>query len=170
MTATVQHQPVMKAGFYNQNSQFQQSALQQNTLPLIEQAIKELSLPSDGVLRILDCASSQGRNSCIAARHIIQTLTERLQQQQINQQLALVFTHEDLPSNDFATLLQTLHDPTDGYMHQASTSSSSTSNEATASGEQVLQIYPNFVGRSMYERLVPDRTLDLVLAFTCLHW
>jgi hypothetical protein len=169
MDGASQLQPVMKSGFYNQNSQFQQSALQQNTLSLIQQAIRDSPLPSDGLFRVLDCASSQGRNSSIAARNIIHTLQERLHQEECKKKLAVVFTHEDLPSNDFSTLIQTINDPIDGYMHLSSTEGSNCANGA-AIDKQGLQIYSNFVGRSMYQRLVPDQTLHLVLAFTCLHW
>jgi hypothetical protein len=168
---------VMKPGFYNDHSQ-QQLTAARAAEPLSLKAAQLVPVPQGGPVRILDCGSSQGRNSVLALTGLLQQLQARLQGTSNppdagvpEQQVEVEVLFEDLPSNDFNSLMSAITDATSGLPAQMThTPSPSTSSSSSQGPATPLSIYPRCIGRSFYERLAPRDTLHMVTAFTCLHW
>lgn len=170
---------MMKPGFYNDHSQ-QQLTAARAAQPLSLQAAQLVPVPQAGPVRILDCGSSQGRNSVMALTGLLQQLQARLQSTSSPQEAGLPeqeveveVLFEDLPSNDFNSLMCAITDATNGlpaHINHSTPPSTSSSSGGSQGHATSLSIYPRCIGRSFYERLAPRATLHAVTAFTCLHW
>lgn len=149
----------MKKGFYNEHSIFQRSGLNA-ALPLVIEAAKNIQLPLAGTpLNVLDCGCSQGRNSVVAITCLLETLEQRLTSEGAPpaQPLDIAISHEDLPQNDFGSLIQAIYDPVSGYTRLGAASA-------------VFRVYPSCVGMSFYSRLVPARSQSILMAYMCIQY
>ncbi|OQS01499.1 SAM dependent carboxyl methyltransferase [Achlya hypogyna] len=99
-------------------------------------------------LRIADLGASEGRNSVALISLLLQQLEAALPTD-IDREY-MVF-HEDLPENDFDSLLATVNSPA-SYAH------------ATP------HVYTSVIAKSFYERLVPANSIDIFVSYISLHW
>lgn len=107
--------------------------------------------------------------------------------------LDVVVVHEDLPTNDFSSLLRLLHDPCVSYIHAvqpsaapmmahacgpparaatapAPTAPPSLEHAPAAALLPALNLFPYMAGRDMYEQLCPPGSIHLAFAFSAFHW
>ena len=98
-------------GFYKAHSSIQRTVID-ISLPLVEQAASRIPLPEEPEsLRIVDYGCGNGKNSLIA----IGASMEAVRKRKPDQDFSVV--HNDLPSNDFNSLLQDIHgDSQDSYL------------------------------------------------------
>lgn len=143
--------PVMSASAYNDNAQLQHSAMQPS-LDLLTQAAAFVPLTPGTPFQVADLGASQGVNSIAPVKAILGVLSERLA---ADQTLEVLVHHEDLPSNDFSSLLALITNPDTSY---------------TPSASNNISVFSSCVGKSYYHRLVPSSSLNLSFAFTTLHW
>lgn len=95
-------------------------------------------------LTLVDYGCSQGANSIIPIKHLLSQLPT-------HSTIRLIFN--DRPPNDFSTLSKTIK-----------------RNEATLSRNGELQIYPSMVPVSFFHQIVPDNSVDIGFAWSCLHY
>ncbi|KAF6262130.1 S-adenosyl-L-methionine-dependent methyltransferase [Scenedesmus sp. NREL 46B-D3] len=128
-------------------------------------AAAELTLTQCSVcLQVAEFGCSGGINSVAPVKTLVHTLDQHLQQQQTEQQaLHIHVTHEDLPSNDFASLFRLLSDPTTSYTAPPSSSTNSSSSSR-------CRVTYAAVGRSFYEPLFPPASLHVGFSCCALHW
>ena len=121
---------------YNLNSLLQKSAIHLSN-KFIEKAIDVLDVTSVNI--IADFGSAQGANSLYAMKTIIDYLqkTKKLAKEPL-------IVHNDLPTNDWASLFQLLIKD-NSYNGVAS-------------------------GRSFYEQCLPSNSLSIGHSSTALHW
>ena len=129
-------------GFYNRNSAPQWSATL-HVLPWLEDAIAAMSLAADPpTLGLADFGCSEGRNS-IAVMDRLTTACRRRTSRPIQT------IHSDLPTNDYGELFRALRP--DGRSVFAGS-----------------EIYSAAVGGSMYDQLLPPRSLCLATTFNAI--
>jgi hypothetical protein len=132
-------------GFYNRNSALQAAGFAPLS-PVWAMACNAAAL-GDGPVRILDLASSQGRNSMAPVATAIEAVRRRA-----GGDRPIEIVHTDLPSNDFTALFQAvLTDPL-SYM-----------NGRTG-------VFPTAIGRSYFEPLVPPQTVHLAWNTWSMQW
>jgi SAM dependent carboxyl methyltransferase len=102
-------------GFYNKHSHEQRKA-NAFTLPLIAEAINQINLDQIGdEFRIADHGSAQGQNSLLPMKTAIAQIKE-LAAKHRRIAIPISITHTDLPTNDWATLFQTILFSPDSYL------------------------------------------------------
>lgn len=171
---SAQSPSVMKLGFYNSHSELQHTALElasNNLKGAVEAAHSQL--PVNSTFNILDCGCSQGKNSITAVSSALSILHDKVLENASasghKTTLQVQVSHEDLPSNDFNSLMQLLADPARTYIPQNQLAASSSDHGAPL-GQSPLHVFSSCIGRSFYERLVPNASQHLIMAYTCLHW
>jgi S-adenosylmethionine-dependent carboxyl methyltransferase len=108
-------------------------------LPLLESAAKSVSLETgDHPVVLADYGSSQGKNSLAAMRVAIRTLRDR-----VGPNRPVSVFHIDQPSNDFNTLFGVLDADPERYVLDDP------------------NVFPNAVGRSFYENVLPPGSVHL---------
>jgi cyclopropane-fatty-acyl-phospholipid synthase len=132
-------------GFYNRNSGLQAANLA-SALPLLVAAAQGVAIP-DGAIGIADYGASQGRNSLAPVAAAIDALRAR-----IGPDRAIVVSHVDLPSNDFASLFTLLDEDPASYLPGRA------------------EVYPVAIGRSHYGQVLPRGSVDLGWSSNALHW
>src|SRR5262249_22642183 len=131
-------------GYYNRHSP-QQAEIAAMSEDALRRAVESLpTTPSAPV--VVDYGSSQGRNSTGPMRVVLDALRARLPAP-----APVHVVHTDLASNDWSTLFRTVFGP-DGYL---------TGHEA---------VFPSAIGRSFYERLLPDATVTIGWSGTSVLW
>jgi hypothetical protein len=134
-------------GFYNKHSAIP-AAGGALALPLLEQAAKMIHLGvGQQPIVLADYGSSEGQNSLAPMRAAIRVLRARIGPQQ-----PIFVYHTDLPSNDFSSLFQVLHNHPDSYLRD----------------EQ--NVFPSAVGRSFYQRILPPNHVDLAWSSYAAIW
>jgi hypothetical protein len=132
-------------GFYNRNS-----ALQAGGIALLSPTWLEACESVDlghGPVRIMDLASSQGRNSMAPMAIAIQAVRRRG-----GADRAIEIIHTDLPSNDFTALFDAvLVDPSSYLVGRAG-------------------VFPAAIGRSYFEPLVPPQSVHLAWNTWSMQW
>src|SRR5262245_38322692 len=118
-------------GFYNQHSP-QQLEVADFLLGVLQRAVRSLP-PALRATTIADYGASQGSNSMHPVHVAIDALRAR-------DPVDVTVVHTDLPTNDWSTLFATIYGPT-GYL------------------VDLDGVYPQVVGRSFYERLLPAGTV-----------
>src|SRR5215472_9241693 len=132
-------------GFYNCNSAPQAAGIALLS-PIWARACETIELGDDSV-RILDLASSQGRNSMAPMAMAIETVRRRA-----GTNRAIEIFHTDLPSNDFTALFEAvLTDPSSYLIGRTG-------------------IFPAAIGRSYFEALVPPQTVHLAWNTWSMQW
>ena len=126
---------------YNENSFAQKSAVQSST-SYMHQAANALNIDTSALVIIADYGSSHGVNSVHAMDLIIQALKETKKIADSEQRILIV--HNDLPTNDWPSLFETL-DKNNSYYGVAS-------------------------GRSFYEQCLPPNSLAIGYSSMSMHW
>lgn len=132
-------------GFYNRHSAIQAAGIARLT-SLWRMACDAVVLTNPPLV-IVDCGSSQGRNSMTPIRSAIETLRARG-----GSEIPIEVIHTDLPSNDFSALFEALKSDPDSYLSRTS------------------GIYPAAIGRSFYEPLRPPESIHLGWSTWALQW
>lgn len=131
---------------YDRNSKTQQEDFVRYLdvlLECIESAVED----SPQQYSLIDYGCSLGANSILAMSRLIQFIHEH---KSVN---SFSVYHNDLPSNDFNTLLKNLRDSTQNYQHI-----------------QGCQVFIQLVPSSFFQQVVPDRQIDLGFTMAAAHW
>jgi len=111
----------MTSGRYNANSSVQNTAMQPS-IDLLIDAAASLPKPAAGTggpIRVVDFGASQGANSMQPCKAILDTIRSQARHHQSRCGVTEVEVyHEDLPSNDWNSLLALVKDPRTTYMQQ----------------------------------------------------
>ena len=97
-------------------------------------------------ITIGDLGASQGLNSMSMIDFILKKFEEKS-----DSPLEFLVYHEDQPSNDFVTLLETLH-----------------SDSSYLNGRD--NVFSAVISKSFYERLFPSQSVDFFVSYISLHW
>lgn len=128
-------------GFYNDNSAPQWKATE-HVLPWLDQAISELPLLGDGPVMLADFGCSEGKNSIAVMSRVLDRLLPLTSR-------PVQTVHSDLPTNDFSQLFLSLR----------------------PNGQSVFdseRVFSAATGGSMYDQLLPDRSLHLATTFNAI--
>jgi hypothetical protein len=137
--------PMLGAGFYNRNARLQ-AADGALALPLIDRAIADMPEPGTS-FTIADYGAAQGRNSMQPVHRALAALRDRW-----GASLPVSVVHADQPANDFTSLFALLQDGDESYL----------------TGDR--QVFPAAIGRSFYEQVLPDGSVDFGWASFSAHW
>lgn len=133
-------------GFYNENSQVQQTA-SAFALPLLVEAADTAPLPAGREpFVVADYGSSQGRNSLLPMRTVVERIRRR------DADVAIEVVHNDLPDNDFSALFRTVATSDQSYLVGAT------------------RTFSYAVGRSFFERIFPDDQVRVAWSAIAAHW
>jgi hypothetical protein len=124
-------------GSYNRHARIQVAGAHL-ALPHLEQAVREI--PLDGAAQpvvIADYGSSQGKNSLTPMRAAIAAVRART-----GPDKPILVAHIDQAANDFNTLFDVLHRDPERY------------------SADDPNVFPFAIGRSFYERVLPDQHVD----------
>ena len=132
-------------GFYNRNSAAQAAGI--GLLSQLWAMACETANLGDGSVRILDLASSQGRNSMAPMAMAIETVRRRT-----GANRAIETIHTDLPSNDFTALFEAILTDPSSYLNNRK------------------GVFPAAIGRSYLEPLVPPQTVHLAWNTWSMQW
>ncbi|MEM6463535.1 MAG: hypothetical protein AAF724_16645 [Pseudomonadota bacterium] len=129
-------------GFYNENSAPQMASIE-HVLPWLDAACSsvDLSDPS-AAIRLADFGCSEGRNSVA----VMQRMAVRLRQRSA---LPIETIHSDLPTNDYSQLFALLRPQGRSAFNEP-------------------DIFSAVVGGSMYDRLLPARSLHMAFTFNAI--
>ncbi|CAK4610653.1 unnamed protein product [Aphanomyces euteiches] len=135
-------------GAYNKAAVYQMS-LVDLTSDLLRQAMARFAKNTarKSSYCIADLGASQGRNSLELIRHLLRHLDASLPH--VSQEFLVL--HEDQPSNDFGSLLETLNS-SQSYIHSHPI------------------VYTGVISKSFYERLVPAASVDVFVTYISTHW
>jgi hypothetical protein len=134
-------------GFYNDHSRPQHAALDY-ALPMLTQAVAELTLPEPGQdLVVADFGAAEGRNSIEPMRTVIQAVRGRTPHR-----YPITIFHTDLPADDFSSLFKLVEESPESYL----------------SGED--DVYAYAAGKSCYEQIFPADRLTLGYSAITVHW
>ncbi|KAH9087945.1 hypothetical protein LEN26_019721 [Aphanomyces euteiches] len=127
-----------------------QMGLVDYTTDLLKQTMTRFAKNAAGKSRytILDLGASQGRNSLQLVHHVIKHLDASLPS---NASPDILVLHEDQPSNDFATLLDTLISPASHIYARPN-------------------IYTGVISKSFYEQVMPTAAVDIAVSYISAHW
>jgi hypothetical protein len=138
-------------GFYNKHSHAQGKA-NACALPLIAQAINQIDLNQIGdEFRIADYGSAQGQNSLLPMKTAIAQIKE-LAVTYRRTAIPISVTHTDLPTNDWASLFQTILFSLDSYL----------------AGERNIFCFGS--GTSIYEQIFPPNHIAFGYSAITEHW
>lgn len=128
-------------GFYNANSATQWNAIKA-VLDFVEEAAATLPVDGNGPVCLADFGCSEGRNSIAVMQRLLPTLLSRTDR-------PVQTVHSDLSTNDFSKLFLNLR----------------------PDGRPVFdndRVYSAAVGGSMYDQLLPERSLHLATTFNAI--
>lgn len=133
-------------GSYNRDSRTQKEDFEHFLDTLLE-CIDATAMEGAQQYSIIDYGCSLGANSVLAMNRLIRHLHEHKSIRNFS-----VF-HNDLPTNDFNTLLKKLISSPHDYRH--------------ASG---CRVYTQLVPASFFQQVLPDRSVDLGFSMAAIHW
>ncbi len=136
--------------------------------PLMAEAVKHMSLPEQGPLHIADFGCSTGRNSISYMNFIVKCITDRYVEDGENNghvtcMPEMLVSFNDLPGNDFNTLIQLLASEAKNAKDLARSINGADVGRATS-------YFSAMVGGSFYNRLLPKESIDFAISIFCLHW
>ena len=135
---------MMGEGFYDANSGPQGAVIAALT-PWLEEAVLQMDLPaSGGPIVVADFGCSEGRNSIAAARAVVAALRAR-------DSRPIQTIHSDLPINNFNQVFANLF----------------------PEGQPAFafpEVYSAAVAGSMYEQLLPAKTVAVATTFNAIGW
>ena len=138
-------------GFYNKHSHEQGKA---NTygLPLLVEAVNGIDFGQIGdEFRIADYGSAQGQNSLLPMKTVIAETKKRAGDSG-RTAIPISVTHTDLPTNDWATLFQTVLFSTESYL------------------AGVRDVFCFASGTSIYRQIFPPNHIALGYSAITTHW
>ena len=138
-------------GFYNKHSHEQGKA---NTygLPLLVEAVNGIDFGQIGdEFRIADYGSAQGQNSLLPMKTVIAETKKRAGDSG-RTAIPISVTHTDLPTNDWATLFQTVLFSTDSYL------------------AGLHDVFCFASGTSIYHQIFPPNHIALGYSAITTHW
>jgi hypothetical protein len=138
-------------GFYNKHSHEQGKA---NTygLPLLVEAVSGIDFGQIGdEFRIADYGSAQGQNSLLPMKTVIAETKKRAGDSG-RTAIPISVTHTDLPTNDWATLFQTVLFSTESYL------------------AGVRDVFCFASGTSIYRQIFPPNHIALGYSAITTHW
>ena len=112
-------EPSMTSGTYNANASMQNAAMQPSINLLVDAVA---SLPSReeeegrGPIRVVDFGASQGANSMQPCKAILDAIRSKALHQGKGGITEVEVYHEDLPSNDWSSVLALVNDPLTTYV------------------------------------------------------
>jgi SAM dependent carboxyl methyltransferase len=125
-------------GAYNRHSRIPAGGVVFALAPLEAAARRAILEHDDRPVVIADYGSSEGKNSLVPMRIIIETFRS-----QLGAQRPIVVCHTDLPANDFKSLFELLENDPDRYT------------------KDDPNVFPCVIGRSFYQALFPPDRVDL---------
>ncbi|WP_298959788.1 hypothetical protein [uncultured Roseibium sp.] len=128
-------------GFYDENSAPQWRAIEA-VFPLIGNAMATLEVENEGTIRLADFGCSEGHNSIAVMTEALNTLLPRTSR-------SVQTIHSDLPTNDFSKLFLNLR-PVGRSVYGSE------------------RVFSCVVAGSMYDQLVPNRSLHLAMTFNAI--
>jgi gibberellin A4 carboxyl methyltransferase len=137
-------------GFYDRHSEFQRRVAEQAGAALAELAGR-VTLPPDGdggAFGVADYGCAEGRNSIATVGRVLDAVAKRCP---AGSALEMFVVHNDLPTNDFATLLANLAAP-GSYL----------------AGRPDVRVLT--APRSFFERVVPLGTIRFGTSDSAAHW
>ncbi|KXN65252.1 S-adenosyl-L-methionine-dependent methyltransferase [Conidiobolus coronatus NRRL 28638] len=140
---------------YNESSSMQLNwiILGRKNVELAAELLKE-----DGTtLNIVDFACSHGKNSMTVINQLFDHLNTNNVLLAKNLKEIIVY-HNDLPDNDFDEVLKCVEDKEIGYKV----------NELIESNN--IEIETRFVGKTYYEQIVENESINFAFCYTSLHW
>uniref|UniRef100_A0ACD5ZHD1 Uncharacterized protein n=1 Tax=Avena sativa TaxID=4498 RepID=A0ACD5ZHD1_AVESA len=147
---------------YAANSRTPEKAILENR-PLLQKAIQGAytSLSGERAMVVADLGCSSGPNTLLVVAEVLRTISS--QNMDDHRAVELQFFLNDLPSNDFNLIFQSL----DQLQHLV------TGKEEAGSKEIAATPPPCYVARlpgSFYKRLFPSESARLFHSSYCLHW
>ncbi|KAL4936465.1 hypothetical protein BDV06DRAFT_227879 [Aspergillus oleicola] len=141
------HVAMQGKGSYNSNSALQWAAMIE-TLPLFNE-----DFPTNKTLTIVEYGASQGANSVIPFKHILEQITKsQPSTTTTTSTIPVTLAFCDRPSNDFSALAQTV--------------ASITWPESIT---QKAEIFPSMIPRSFFEPILPPNSADIGFSLASLH-
>jgi hypothetical protein len=125
-------------GAYNRHSRIPAGGIIFALAPLESAARKAVLEHDDRPVVVADYGSSEGKNSLVPMRIVIEALRSHL-----GAQRPIVVCHTDLPANDFKSLFELLENDPDRYTRDDT------------------NVFPCVIGRSFYQALFPPDQVDL---------
>lgn len=112
--------------------------------------------PHQGSLSVVDLGCAHGKQSMSVIKQLFDELkTQPNYIQNLNQ---LNIYHEDLPDNDFKAVEKSINDPEVGYLTHDLVKQNS------------IKVNYSFIGKSFYEEILPNNSLDLAFCYNSLHF
>ena len=119
----------MTSGHYNSNASMQNAAMQPSIV-LLEDAVaslpKRTGAAGSGPVRVVDFGASQGANSMQPCKAILDSIRSRALHQSEGSVTEVEIYHEDLPTNDWGSVLALVNDPLTTYVPKVAHHSSVT--------------------------------------------
>ncbi|HUC19236.1 MAG TPA: hypothetical protein VMA37_16270 [Acetobacteraceae bacterium] len=144
--AAIAPEPMEGHGAYNRGSRVQAAGLSP-ALPLLAEAAGRVPLTAGPEpIVIADYGASEGKNSLLPMRAAIAALRAR-----VGAARAISVIHTDRPSNDFASLFETVSGP-EGYL----------------AGDPAVFAFA--VGRTFYEQILPAESVTLGWSSWAVQW
>ncbi|CAK9231051.1 unnamed protein product [Sphagnum troendelagicum] len=136
--------------------------------PLIAEAVKHMILPKQGPLHLADFGCSTGKNSICYMNFIVKCITDRYVEAGENNghvtcMPEMLVSFNDLPGNDFNTLIQLLASDAKNAKDLATSINGADVGRASS-------YFSAMVGGSFYNRLLPKESIHLAISIFCLHW
>ncbi|KAL3635615.1 hypothetical protein CASFOL_020162 [Castilleja foliolosa] len=144
---------------YAQNSSFQRFVLSK-TWPVLDESLKDMynEMNKNGfpkrIIKIADLGCSSGPNTILLVSHIMDTIQDLCQNDDVNNLPQLEVFLNDLPDNDFNNLFKLV----------------SNFRRLEYGKEMKLECFVYGVPGSFYDRLFPTSSLHFAYSSYCLHW
>jgi len=137
--------------------------------PFMAEAVKQISLPEQGPLRIADFGCSTGRNSINYINFIVNCVADRYvdkageKNDHVTCMPEMLVSFIDLPGNDFNSLIQLL----------ASEAKNAKDLAGSVNGADIGRASSYFsamTAGSFYNRLLPKDSIHFAISIFSLHW
>jgi hypothetical protein len=136
--------------------------------PLMPEAVKQISLPEQGPLRIADFGCSTGSNSINYINFIVQCVANRYVHKagenkgHVTCMPEILVSFIDLPGNDFNTLIQLL-------ASEAKTAKDLAGSVNGADVRRASSYFSAMTAGSFYNRLLPKESIHFAISTFSLH-
>ncbi|CAK9194471.1 unnamed protein product [Sphagnum troendelagicum] len=137
--------------------------------PLMAEAVKQISLPEQGPLRIADFGCSTGRNSINYMNFIVKCVADRYvdtageNKGHVTCMPEMLVSFIDLPGNDFNNLIQLL-------ASEATNAKDLAGSVTGADVGRASSYFSAITAGSFYNRLLPKESIHFAISTFSLHW
>lgn len=147
----MQAQTMKAQGYYDRYSRVQ-NQMNNKCNTLIERALTSMDLPDeDRIFTIVDYGCSEGRNSVMIVRKIIEELSRRRKRQEV------CVVHNDLPNNNFDRLFENVYaDSREAYLQ--------------TDFARYNKIHVLASGKSFYNQIIGDNSVHVGFSGSSTHW